>query len=232
MLVSLKPNDAQTVQPLSSNNVDRMSGVVVPLNNAPIVLMPQTTTSQQVLVASSGRYQLLVSNQNGDIVAGDYLTVSALDGIAMKSDTSSSQVVGRAVANFNSQTNVIGQMNLKAGSTSQTVSIGSLTADVKLAPNPNFNKDKNLSGFLAKLANGVTQESVSTARLYLAALALVSSFIITGILIYGAVRNGFVSIGRNPLARFVIYRGLVQIIIIGLLIISAGAITSYLILKI
>ncbi len=59
MIVQLKAKDAKTVEPLGGNQTRGMLGVVVPTTNAAIVLSPETVTKQQVLVAFTGRQQVL-----------------------------------------------------------------------------------------------------------------------------------------------------------------------------
>src|SRR5581483_3984562 len=72
MLVQLKGRSS--VVPLTGPDAKNMLGVVVPVGSAPIVLTPSGSSGQQVLVASSGRYSLLVSNQNGPVKPDDYLS--------------------------------------------------------------------------------------------------------------------------------------------------------------
>jgi hypothetical protein len=76
MLVELKSKSDNTVIPLATSDLGKMLGVVVPVSDSPIVLTTTTsTTDQQVLVANSGQYNVLVSNQNGSIQSGDRLTI-------------------------------------------------------------------------------------------------------------------------------------------------------------
>ncbi|QQS18685.1 hypothetical protein IPL68_01180 [Candidatus Saccharibacteria bacterium] len=53
----------------------------------------------------------------------------------------------------------------------------------------------------------------------------------TGSLLYGGVRSSLVSIGRNPLAKKSILRGLIQVVILGLTVFVIGLIAIYLLLK-
>ena len=84
MVVKLKDKDPKTVEPLSSDDADKMLGIVIPSSNATIVLSPQKVTKQQVLVTNTGHFNVLVSNQNGPIKVGDYVMVSAVAGTGMK----------------------------------------------------------------------------------------------------------------------------------------------------
>jgi hypothetical protein len=233
MLVELNPKNPKTVIPLTSKDTADMLGVVVPLNDAAIVLTPQSVSAQQVLVATSGNYNLLVNNQEGSIKPGDYLTVSALSGVAMKATAGQAEAVGKALGNFGTSSNVLGTVSLKnSAGGSSTVSIGHTLVDVYLASNPLFNENSNnLPSFLSKAASTVANGPVSQIRVYLSGVVLLITIIVTAIMFYASVRNGIVAAGRNPLAKSAIGRSLIQTIISGLIIFIAGLLGVYLILK-
>ncbi len=139
MIVKLKDKEGTTVTPISSSEIAEMLGVVVPTNDATIVLTPEKIKKQQVLVATTGNFSVLVSNQNGPIKTGDYLTISALSGIAMKADENQTQVIGKATKDFSGTANVIGNVKLKdtIGRVS-SVSIGRTVVDLRISHNPLF----------------------------------------------------------------------------------------------
>jgi hypothetical protein len=232
MIVELKPKDQSTVIPLASQDIRNMLGVAVPVNAAAIVLTPKSAPAGQVLVAASGRYSLLVSDQDGSIKTGDYLAVSALAGIGMKAGADQVEIIGRAAAAFDGKSNVIEAVPLKnsQGHTS-TVAIGYIPVDVRLAPNPQFKNASNLPGFLTRAANSVANKPVSLPRIYLSAVVLLATLFITGSMFYSSIRSGIVAIGRNPLAKKSIGRGLVQTFIAALIIFIAGVFAVYLILN-
>ncbi|MGH7240441.1 MAG: hypothetical protein ACREHG_10335, partial [Candidatus Saccharimonadales bacterium] len=136
MLVQSEAQDPNTVIPLTYQNIGNMLGVVLPANSASIVLTPQYPSKQQVLVAASGRYDLLVSNQNGAIKSGDYLSVSAIPGIAMKADSSQKDIIGRSEGGFNGSGNVIGTEPLQSTQGKISAAIGYVPTDIQLGPNP------------------------------------------------------------------------------------------------
>ena len=80
MIVEIKKSDTTKVEPVSLSTIDQIDGVIVDATDASVTL---GTTNQQNYVATTGQYDVLVSNQNGPIAAGDYITVSALDGICL-----------------------------------------------------------------------------------------------------------------------------------------------------
>lgn len=233
MIVEFKPKEKTTVIPLSINDINNMLGVVVPADNATIVLTPQSTSTQQVIVAANGRYNVLVSNQNGPIKAGDYLAISTLSGVSMKAGTDQTLVVGRAVSSFSGGSSSLGSVSLKGSQGhAASVSIGRITADVQLAPNPLFLKSSNsIIGFLTKAEYGVTNKPVSPPRTYLSSVIFLITLLITVIVLYTGTRTAIIASSRNPLAKTVIGRSLIKTILTGIIVFATGTFVVYLILN-
>lgn len=233
MIVRLKAKSTAVVEPVLAADVKSMLGVIVPNNASPITLTPETVKAQQVLVARQGRFEVLVSNQNGVIKNGDYITVSAVAGIGMRADENQSTILGTAIGSFNGTANVIGSVVLKdkLGKTS-TVSISHVLVNLNIEHNPLEQKSTDfLPSFLAKAATVVANKPVSTARIILGLAALIVTAFVTGTVVYSGVRSGIVAIGRNPLSKQSIIKGLVQTVIAGLIIFIAGVFAVYLLLK-
>jgi hypothetical protein len=234
MLVRLTSKSSNTVVPLSQADDVAMLGVVVPPNNATIVLTPSSVSQQQVLVATSGHYDVLVSNQNGPINVGDYITISAIDGVGMKADTTEDEVLGKAAGTFSGVTDVIGTINVKgqAGTSSQ-VAIGRIPVDLSIARNPLSSRQADyVPTFLSKVATTLANKPVSAARIYLSLAILIITGIVTGNMLYSGVKHGMVAIGRNPLSKKSIIKSLVETVIAGLIIFIVGILAVYLLLKI
>jgi hypothetical protein len=224
----VQPKDQSTVIPVDTGSIHKMSGVVIPINGAEIVLTPPNTQSRQVLVASTGRYNMLVSNQNGPVKTGDYLTISALAGIAMKAGPEQPEVVGRAVGNFDGKGNVVDTVKLKSDDGhSSTAAVGYVQTDIRLAPNPLSKNSNYVPGILDRAAQSITNKPVSAAKIYLSIAVMVATFFITGSMVYGGMRGSMTAIGRNPLAKGVISRGMVQSVIFGLIVFLLGILAAY-----
>src|SRR5689334_14787290 len=97
MLVQLKDSDTSKVEAVKQATAEKMYGTVVDANDAPVTL---STDGKKVFVATAGQYEVLVSTQNGEIKPGDYIAVSAIDGIGMKAGPKDEIVVGRSLAGF------------------------------------------------------------------------------------------------------------------------------------
>lgn len=233
MVVQLKAKDPTTVVPLDSSQIRNMLGVAIPASNAAIVLSPQTVTKQQILVATSGHFNILVTNQNGAIKVGDYLTISAIAGLSMKADQVQEEVIGKAAGNFSGTAGVLGSVDLKDTlGQKKTVAVGRLPIDITVSHNPLFHKTSDyVPGFLNKIATGIANKPVSVARIYLGTAVLLMAGIVTGNMLYSGVRNGMLAVGRNPLSKKSIIKSLVQTIIAGLIVFLAGVFGVYLLLK-
>jgi hypothetical protein len=233
LIVGLSKKDASKVEPLTDKTIKSMYGVVVSPNDSPVTLTPAKTSGHQVFVATYGRHNILVSTQNGPIQPGDYITISALSGIGMKAGTSQSLVIGRAAGNFDGTGNVEGTASLKDTKGKKVnVSLGQVPVNIGIAHNPLEQHLTNyIPGFLQRVGNGVANKTVSPARIYLGLAVLLVGAFIAGSLLFAGVKNGMVSVGRNPLARKLIMRSLLQVVIVSLIIFIISAFAVYLLIK-
>lgn len=233
MVVKLKEKGGNTVTPVNSEKAEDILGVVIPADNAKIVLISESAKQKQVLVANSGPMSVLVSNQNGPVKSGDYLAVSAVAGVAMKADDTQKFVIGRAMSDFNGTSGIIGSLKLKdtVGKESN-VSIGRVKIDLNIASNPLYQKSASfVPAFAAKAAASIADKPVSVARIYLGMAVLAVTACITSIVMYSGIRSGMIAVGRNPLSKKSIMRSLFQTVIAGLIIFLAGIFAVYLLLK-
>ena len=68
-------------------------------------------------------------------------------------------------------------------------------------------------------------------RIYLSIAITGLSIIVAITVLYSGVRNSIISIGRNPLSKKSIFRGLLEIILTAFLILIIGLFAVYLLLK-
>ena len=233
IIVKLQDKDASKVEPLTEDSINKMLGVVVDANAAPVTLSNGTPKGIQVYVVTSGTFEVLVSNQNGVIHAGDYITISSLEGTGMKAGTAQTTVLGKATAGFDGKSGVLNTTTLKNSIGDQVnVAIGRIPVTVTVGRNPNLQINQpNLPGFLARASQNIANKPVSTARVYLSVAALLVSAIIAGSLLYAGVRSSLVAVGRNPLAKKSIVRSLVQVTLTSLIVFIIGLFAVYLLLK-
>ncbi len=221
-IVMLDPKDTTKIVAATSDHLDKMYGVVVDPNDAPVTL---TKTGQRTFVAAGGRYQVLVSTENGNIAPDDYISLAVSDGIGAKAQPSQKYIFGKALQSFDGSQGSI----LK---TSSGNSVGRITVDVSIGRNPSFKSNDILPDFLRKTSESIAGKPVNPLRIYLGlGILLVTGFITVSIL-YSGIRNALISIGRNPLSKKSITKGMVQVLLFGLIVLVIGIFGVYLLLKI
>lgn len=230
-IVSLKLDDATSVEPTSFDNDERMHGVVVSANDAPFTL---STEEEKTFVATKGRFEIFVSNENGIVQAGDFIAISRVAGIGMKAGEREPFVIGKAISGFDGETGVLSTTTIDDAGTEKKVAIGRIQADIGVSGNPLLRPTKaNLPSFLEKVAETIAQKSpVNPTRIYLSIAVLFVSAVVAGVLLYSGIRSSLISIGRNPLSKKSITRGLLQVIMTSIIILLLGIFGVYLLLRI
>jgi co-chaperonin GroES (HSP10) len=234
MIVMLDPKDSKKVQALTNKSTSSMHGVVVAAADSAVTLSGDGTTDQ-VFVATSGKYAALVNTQNGVIKTGDIISISALDGTGMKADNKEAIILGKALEGFDGTKKVIGTTTLSKSDGQKTnVAIGLIALDISISRNPlaaTVGNEPALPGFMSRFATTLAGKEVSVTRIYISLAVLFVTVVITGSLLYAGVRSSLTAIGRNPLARGSVIRGLIQVIVISVIIFVIGLSSIYLLLK-
>jgi len=231
-IVQLVDGSTNTVMAVSQTKVADMYGVTVDPNTL-LFTISGAGLRNEVYVATSGTYNVLVSNQAGPIRAGDYLTISAVDGVAMDAGTTGVTVLGRAAAPFDNTSVDLGTEQLKRsdGST-QAVRLGLIPVAIHIGHNPDELSTKvDLPKVLQRLGQAIAEKPIGPLRTYLSIGITGASLIIAMVILYSGVRNSLVSIGRNPLSKGSIFRGLITIILSSVLVLTVGLFAVYLLLK-
>ena len=230
MLVSLKEGDASKIEAADATNEKRLHGIVVNPNDAPVTLSNET---QKTFVATVGRYDVLVSDENGPIHQGDYIGISNVRGIGTKVDDKTSMVIGKALADFDGKTNVLSTTDLKDnGGFAVKVNITRISVDIGIGSNPLLKPEQvNLPGFLKKASESIANKPVSPVRVYMSIGIVLASVAIAGSMLYAGVRSSMISIGRNPLSKQSIRKSLTQVIITSFIVFIIGIFGVYLLLK-
>lgn len=228
MLVKEKDSDHSKVEPVSQNTLAYLKGVVVNRNDSAVVI---SSEGQNVFVADSGTHEVLVSDENGNIKKGDYLSISSIDGIAMKADNNVSIVLGRAAENFNGVSDNIGSTTRK--SDNKKVNLGKIQTDIAIATSPIKKQPARdtVPKIFKDVSSSVAGKTVSTGRIWLASIIFLASSMVTGIMLYGGARSSLIALGRNPLSKKSIIRGLIQVVIMGMIVFICGMFGVYLLLK-
>lgn len=222
-MVSLDESGAGKVVVSTPDNVSRLFGVVVPPSSASISL--SGGSSKQVQVGTTGTVTLLVSNAGGDIHLGDYITISSIAGVGQKVGTESTRVIGTAQADFNADNEGTTKREIEESTGKREVTIGQIPVVIAVSAYTatEGKQPYAIPNWLQSLSNNLAGKAVSPIRIILASFILIVALVCVTVLLYAAVRNSIISIGRNPLSRSSVLRGLLQVmtIVFGILI-SAG----------
>ena len=232
-IVQLADKDADRVKVATKSELQNMFGVTVDRNQLPVMLSDENVENQ-VFVAASGTYNVLVSTEAGSIAAGDYVTLSSINGVAMKAGTEEKTVFGRANAGFDGSGVVLGAAPLKDtdSKTTSTVKLATVPVTIDIKRNPNQKSTKaNLPDALQRIGQAIAEKEVSPVRIYLSAGITAVSIIAAIAIVYAGVRNSVISIGRNPMSKKSIFRALLEIILTSLVIFIIGLFAVYLLLK-
>lgn len=215
-IVSLDPTRSDFVQASQTDNGTRLLGVVVADNDS---LLAIDADASKVQVATSGTASTLVSTLNGPIKVGDQIAVSSFKGIGMKAPPGS-HVIGLAQTGFSSAS--LGAKsqevtNLKGKKTQ--IEVGYIRLSIAIGTASTAGSDTSLNG-LQRIAKGITGRTISTLRVIISLIIAIVALIALVTLIYASIYGSIISVGRNPLAKYAIYRAMTTVI--GMVLLTAG----------
>lgn len=230
-LVALDAKSSGSVVISDTNNAARLFGVVVPPSSASISL--SGGGNGQVQVVTTGSAQVLVSTAGGDIRVGDYISVSPIAGVGQKVGPSSSRVVGTAAADFNGSGEGVTRRTIDDGTGKKEVSIGQIPVVIAVSSYTATDGIQSyaIPNWLQNLSNTLAGKAVSPVRIIIAGLLLIVSVISISVLLYSAVRNSIISIGRNPLSRSGVLQGMLTVGFVAVIILSVTAVAMYLVIS-
>lgn len=225
-LVSLKENSSDSVVAANTGNVDTMIGVVIDRSDASITVT--NGKDKQVQVAKNGTLQVLVSDINGTVEQGDYVTASPINGVGMRA-TGSTKVIGIAQ---NGLTNGVAQTIKGDDGIEQNVKVGSVMVLVSVSGYIEKSENSFIPRPVQEIANTLAGRTVSALPILLSLGVFVVTLIVVTIIIYSMVRNGIISVGRNPLSSSAIYRNVIQlsVLVLGILV-GAGVIIYFILTR-
>lgn len=232
-IVELTGDKSDQVKVATQTNLRNMFGVAIDRNVLPVTLTGGSLKNE-TFVAVSGVHTVLVSTQGGAIQKGDYVTLSSINGVAMKAGTEESTVFGRANSTFDGKGITLGTTTLKDtdGKDNKIVKLGSIPVTIDIRNNPNDKSTEvDIIEQLKRVGEQVAEKEVSPIRIYLSMAITFVSIIAAIIILYSGVRNSVISIGRNPMSKKSIFRALLEIVLTTLLILIIGLFAVYLLLK-
>lgn len=233
VIVQMADKKANRVKVGTQADLQNMFGVTVDRIQVPVTVS-NDSLENEAFVAVTGTYNVRVSTQGGVIAVGDYITMSSINGVAMKASTDEKTVFGRANSTFDGKTDILGTVELKDknGQAMQSVAVGSIPVTIDIRKNPNEKSTKTrVPEVLERVGLAIAEKEVSPIRVYLSMAITAVSLIAAIAVLYSGVRSGVISIGRNPMSKKSIFRALIEIILTSILILIIGLFAVYLLLK-
>ncbi len=166
-------------------------------------------------VITSGVTKVRVSNANGDIKAGNFVTSSENAGVAMLA-IRNGYVIGTALEDYSPQ---------------NSSDVGQIVVSISVHPAASLTgPQSNLLQFIRQGLTVPIFEPLESFRYILAIIIVLLSFAL-GMIYFGRVaKAGVEAVGRNPLAHKVIQFNVIMNIILTIVIILVGLGIAYLIL--
>jgi hypothetical protein len=225
-LVSLDSKQSDYVSLANSSNASKLLGVAVASNDS---LLAVDAEEGKVQIATSGVANALASTLNGNIAVGDQIAVSPFDGVGMKA-SAGSKILGLAQTALNAGTDGVTTQSVtdKHGKTRQII-VGYVRINIGIGT-ATQGVDANLNS-LQRLVRSITGHTVSAARAFISlAVAIVASLALIT-LIYASIYGSIVSIGRNPLAKYAVFRSLTSVLIMAVLTAGVASLTIFFLLR-
>lgn len=225
-LVSLDQQRSDYVQLTDTSNAARLLGVAVNSNDS---LLAVNATPGAVQVATSGNASVLVSDLNGGITVGDRIAASPFSGVGMKAELGS-HVIGLAQTAFSSKSPGAEPRQVTDKNGKKTsVAVGYVSISIAVGTDGD-GAGENLTA-LQRVGKSITGHVVSTQRVAISiAVAVITLFALVT-LIYASIYGSIISVGRNPLAKYTVFRTLSSVFGLALLATVVSGVTIFFLLR-
>lgn len=226
-LVSLDPGRTSYVVPASVDNGSRLLGIAVAKNNSLIAVDP---ASGGVQVATTGTAAALVSTLNGDIKVGDPIAVSPFKGVGMRATASGSRVIGLAQTAFNAGTTGATTETVKSkDGHNRSIKVGYVRLNIAVGTYAPASGSPLNS--VQKVAQSLTGHAVPTGRVVISMAVAIITLVILVTLVYASIYGSVISVGRNPLAKYAVFRALGSVLALALLTTIISGLAIFLLLR-
>jgi hypothetical protein len=226
-LVSLNPDKSDYVEKANTSNGNQLIGVAVASSNS---LLAEDSGEGTVQVATSGNADVLVSDLNGPVDVGDLVSVSPINGVGMRSDAHSS-VLGIAQTALNTHASGVITQNITSKSGKSTiVYIGFVSLQISVGAGSSQGLNSSQSK-LQQIAKNLTGNTVSVSRILISLIIALFALVAVATLIYASIYSGIISVGRNPLAKYAVFRSVGSVLSMVVLIAIVSALTIVYLLR-
>jgi hypothetical protein len=218
MLVQLSDSstaDEPKVERATTDNIDKIIGVATTPDDSVVTI---ASGKEQVYIETTGDVDAYVSDISGEIKKGDLLTISPLRGIMAKAQVDSRLIMGIALEDFSSKQTESYVINSGDGQKTTQIAKLRINLDRKSANNNVPEADSSLR----RLGRSITGKDVGEIRVVIALVIFFIVLVAEGGILYGAVTSAITALGRNPLARNIIKRELLRVVIIAIFVLIVG----------
>lgn len=226
-IVSLKKDSSTNVEASAIENVSNIYGVVIGPGSSQLSL--STGPGTEVQVATSGVEQVLVSDVNGSIKAGDQITASPLNGVGMKA-TGTTKVVGVAQGDFPNST-ASDQKYKDKDNKEHTVKLGQVATLVNVAYYYKQPDKTLIPSAIQNLANALAGKTVNPLPVIISVAIFIVTLIVVVSIIYSLIHSSIISVGRNPMSQAAVYRNVIQLSLLVLVILAVSVVSIYMVLR-
>lgn len=226
-VVSLKKESATNVESTTIENVNNIIGIVIDAGSSQLSLSSEKGT--QVQVATSGVEQVLVSDINGKITAGDQITASPLSGVGMRA-TGSTKVVGVAQGDF-PNSSASDQKYKDKDNQEHTVKLGQVAVLVSVTYYYKQPDKTIIPSAIQNLANALAGKKVNPLPVILSIIIFIVTLIVVVSIIYSLIHSSIISVGRNPMSQAAVYRNVIQLSALVVVILAVSVISIYMVLR-
>lgn len=230
MAVSLKndSSDDRLIEPTNKNNIQNFVGIVTTIDDN---LVSLTNESTDVLVTTSGEVNVFMTDVNGKVAKGELVTISPISGALMKSldqGPNSKFIMGTALEDFNDSEATSQTVN-DAQNGQRVVRVDKVKIEINRSIDTKTPAEEATT-FLQVAGESITGRPVGQVQVFAAILVLLIVLIVEGSIIYGAVHSTIAALGRNPLAKKVVFKQILQVSWLALIVLLFGLGAIYIVL--
>lgn len=189
-------------------------GVVI---DDPSIALNDVTLDEGTYVVTTGEAFVRITAENGNIKAGDYITTSSQEGVAMLA-TKSGQVLGVALEDY---------------APTNPDEVGQIWAYIDIAPVITGGTiEQNAFEMLRSGISAPFLSPMTSLRFLLAFIVIIVSFFLGFVSFSRITGNSIQALGRNPLASSVIKSSVIMNFMFTVAVIMVGVGVAYLILSV
>lgn len=186
------------------------------ITTRPAVELRNTEQTKGFPVVSRGSAFVKVTNENGSIKEGDFITTSSVTGVGMKS-TRSGYIIGEALEGTNF-------------SDGKNIALIPITLNLRFIQTGAPTQDQ-FSDIFSMSTLAAYEQPIRVIQYIIAAIIVISSFGFGFLIFARAVNTGIQALGRNPLAGRMIQISIVFNLILIIIIIMTGVSLAYLVIR-